>query len=352
MEKIQKIFIKPDRNINAALKQIDESAEKILVVVGPHDQLIGTLTDGDIRRWILKGGSLQVPVSRVMNRTPRCLREGYTADEAKKLMVTNKIECLPVVNKAGVVISAIRWVELFETRFTKHSTIDAPVVIMAGGEGTRLAPFTKVLPKPLLPVGEQPIITLIIDKFVEFGCEKFYLSLNYKASIIKAYFHDLHPKYHLEYIYEEEPRGTAGSLQMMKKTLKTSFFVSNCDILINADYADILHFHQTRGNAITLVGSVKHYVIPYGVCEIGAKGVLKKIQEKPEQDLLVNTGLYILEPEVLKDIPVRGVYHITDLISKYLRRNKKVGVYPVSEKSWLDMGQWEALQDMVKRLGV
>jgi len=170
---------------------------------------------------------------------------------------------------------------------------------MAGGEGTRLYPFTKILPKPLVPIGDKPILEIIINRFYEYGCTNFNLSVNYKSNIIKAYFSDFKHNYKINYIHEKKPLGTAGSLHILQNRIRKTFFVSNCDILIDADYADILKFHKQSKNKITLVTSMKHFTIPYGICEIGDGGALKNINEKPEQDLLVNTGLYVLEPEVL-----------------------------------------------------
>ena len=203
-----------------------------------------------------------------------------------------------------------------------------------------------------MPIGEKPIIELIIDKFAEYGCKEFYLSVNYKANLIKAYFSDLEHNYRVNYIQEVKPLGTAGSLHLLKDKIKDTFYVSNCDILIEADYAGILKFHKDNKNKITLVSSMKHHTIPYGVIEISNDGILKGIKEKPEYDFLANTGMYVLESETLRDIPKNKFYHITDLINDYMKKGEKIGVYPISEKSWLDMGQWEELQNMLKKFGV
>ena len=247
------------------------------------------------------------------------------------------------------VISCLWWTDLFDSKPDNPESLKLPVVIMAGGEGTRLAPFTKILPKPLMPMGDKPIIEVIINRFYDYGCNDFYLSLNYKSNIIKAYFSDFEHKYKINYILENKPLGTAGSLYLLKKKIKKTFFVSNCDILIEADYADILKFHYQRKNKITLVSSMKNFMIPYGVCQIKDGGILRSIREKPEYDFLVNTGMYVLEPSVLSDVPRNQFYTITDLINDYLKKNEKVGVYPVSDKSWLDMGQFEELQEMIKK---
>lgn len=351
MERLREILIDPKITIKQALKQMDETAKKILFVVDSNNGLLGTVTDGDVRRWILRNGDLNENLSEVMNKNPIFLHDGSSKEEAKNLMVLKKIECIPIVDEHKRIVSAIWWADLFDHKFNQSQSLNIPVVIMAGGEGMRLAPFTKILPKPLMLIGEKPILEVIIDKFMEYGCKEFYLSVNYKANIIKAYFMDIEHDYEINYIQEEKPLGTAGSLYLLKKKIYTTFFVSNCDILIEADYADILEFHRQNKNKITLVGAVKHYIIPYGVCDIGDGGNMKEIKEKPEYNFLVNTGMYVLEPETLEDIPENTFYHITDLINNYKEKGDKIGVYPISEKSWLDMGQWEELQDILKKFG-
>jgi len=349
MERLKKVFIKPNHTIKQALRQMDAMGEKTLLVVDDHNMLLGTISDGDIRRWILKGRGLIEGVSKVMNSKPISLDQNFERKTAKQLMVKQMLECLPVVDGNKKVISAVWWVDLFENKLKKLKKLKIPVVIMAGGEGARLAPFTKILPKPLMPIGDKPIIEIIIGRFMDYGCDDFYLSLNYKSNIIKAYFNDFEHQYKIAYIEEKLPLGTAGSLHFLKNRIKRSFFLSNCDILIEADYAYIFKFHQQQKNKITLVSSMKNFIVPYGVCEIENGGILKGIKEKPEFDFFVNTGMYVLDKTVFKDIPKNKFYNMTDLINDYLKKGERIGVYPVSEKSWLDMGQFEVLQEMLKR---
>jgi len=350
MERIKNILVNPNLTIKQTLRKMDETGKKIIFVTNINEEILGVVTDGDIRRWILKGNSLSEKVSYVMNVKPIVLKEGFSKDEAKKLMLLQEIDCVPVIDKNKKIISALWWMDLFEDKTKKRKEFNIPVVIMAGGEGTRLSPFTKILPKPLMPIGEKPILEVIISKFVEYGCKNYILSVNYKSNIIKAYFNDIEHKYKITYLNEKQPLGTAGSLFMLKNRINKTFFVTNCDILIEADYADILTYHREQKNSITLVVSVKHFTIPYGICDISNGGKLNNIREKPEFDYLVNTGMYVLEPSTLNDIPENKHYNITDLINSYLKADKKIGVYPVSEKSWLDMGQWEELQNMIKSL--
>jgi dTDP-glucose pyrophosphorylase len=350
MERLKKVLIKPNCTIRHALQQMDAMGEKTLLIVDEHNRLLGAVTDGDIRRWILKGKNLRGNISEVMNCEPLNLNRDFDLELAKKVMIKEEVGCLPVVDENKTVISAVWWVDLFENKPKKRKALRLPVVIMAGGEGMRLEPFTKILPKPLMPIGDKPIIELIIDKFLDYACKDFYLSVNYKSNLIKAYFKDLEPDYQITYIQEGKPLGTAGSLHLLEGRIEKTFFLSNCDILIEADYADILKFHKQKKNKITLVSSMKNFTIPYGVCEIENGGILLNIREKPEYDFLVNTGMYVLEPEVLNDIPENKFYNITDLMEDYLKKEEKIAVYPVSEKSWLDMGQMCELQNMVNHL--
>ena len=346
---IQDLFINESLSIKEAIKKLDETAKKILLVV-QDNKLIGVLTDGDIRRWILKSGSLSDPVSLIMIKTPISISEEDIKD-AKKILKEYSIEAIPVLNKKKEVIDIIFWNDNFNRKF-KFNKMDNPVVIMAGGKGTRLDPYTKILPKPLIPIGDIPIVERIINKFNEYGCNNFYMTVSYKKNMIKAYFNEIQKPYTIEYIEEEKPLGTAGSLYLLKDKIMDTFFLINCDILIEGNYSDMLKYHKEHKAKITLITSLKHYTIPYGVIQINGDSDVKKMIEKPEYDFLVNTGMYILEPEVINDIPANEFFHITDLINDYINKGKKIGVYPVSEGSWLDMGQFKEMEIMLERLGI
>lgn len=352
MERHKKVLINSGQTIKHILQHMDAVGEKTIFVVDKDNTLLGTVTDGDIRRCILRGKSLMQDVSTVMNRNPVSLPENFTREKAKTIMTKRGISCLPIVNDKKIVVSALWLIDLFTQKMQKPIPLQLPVVIMAGGEGARLHPFTKIIPKPLIPIGDKPIIEIIINRFFYYGCTDFYFSLNYKSNIIKAYFSDFEHKYKITYILENKPLGTAGSLHFLKNKIRKTFFVSNCDILIEADYADILRFHRQKKNKITLISSMKNFTIPYGVCKIQGGGILKNIHEKPEYDFLVNTGMYVLEASVLSDIPKNKFYNITDLINDYLKKVEKVGVYPISEKSWLDIGQFDNLQEAMKKIEV
>jgi NDP-sugar pyrophosphorylase family protein len=189
-----------------------------------------------------------------------------------------------------------------------------------------------------------------MDEFYKFGMSNFYISLSDKEKMVMAYFHDHELGYQIKYVHEEKPLGTAGALKYLESEMTDSFFVSNCDIIIRADYGAFYDFHKDGGYALTMVGSMRQYVIPYGVCEIDNGGVLKSIREKPHYDFIVNTGLYLLEPEVLQYIPENTYFDMTDLIRKVKDSGLKVGIFPVSEKSWVDVGQWAEYKNTIKQL--
>lgn len=336
------LTIRYGSRIKDALKQLEETERKTLFVVDDASRLVGTLTDGDIRRWILAEGSLDGRVENVCNRAPRVVVAGYDVEQVKKEMLEFRIGCIPVVNADKEIVEVLFWENLFSEGLTRKQLkpIELPVVIMAGGKGTRLDPFTKILPKPLIPLGDKTVIEIIIDSFVACGVDKFYISVNYKSKIIKSYFEELEPSYAIEYIHEDKPLGTAGSLRYLCGKIGSSLIVTNCDVIIKTDYHDLVEHHQAEGNDITLVASLKHYNIPYGVCMIENGGTLNRIHEKPEYNFLVNTGLYVLKPETLELIPENEFFHITHLIEKVQETGGKIGVYPISEKSWIDTGEW------------
>lgn len=334
-------------NINTALfdamKIMDKSGNKV-IFVDDSGTLKGIITDGDFRRFILKGGDLSTPVSLVMNDNPIFAYENSKISPMT-ILKEKKIECIPIVDENKTIVSAVFREYYFEKDKYK---INAPVVIMAGGKGQRLYPYTKILPKPLIPIGDYTILERIINNFVKFGCEKFYFTLNYKKNMIKAYFNDL--DYNVEYIDEDEPLGTGGSLYFLKNKINETFFVSNCDILVETDYSKIFKFHKENKNLVTVVASLKNTVIPYGVIELNEDGSMKKTLERPHYNHLINTGMYVLEPEVLKDIKKPEFIHITNIIDNYIGGGKKVGVYPVSENSWLDMGQIKEMENMIREI--
>ena len=352
LNEYKSILIDPETSVRNAMQQLDKTAEKILFVVEQDNKLRGSLTDGDIRRWILNEGSLKTPVSKVCFKGTFYVKNGYNLDDVKAEIIKRKIVYVPVTNEQKQIIEFLVWDRLFDQGVQRRvqAKLEIPVVIMAGGKGTRLDPFTRILPKPLIPIGDKTILEIIIDKFVQYQVNQFYISVNYKARIIKAYLEELNNNHDYFYLEENKPLGTAGALAQLKDQVKTPVLVTNCDIIIDMDYADLARHHIEKGNDITMVASVKHYNIPYGVCEIENGGQLREIKEKPEYSFLINTGMYILSPAVLSLIPENELFHITHLIEKVSETGGKVGIYPISENAWVDTGEWEEYKKTTARL--
>ncbi|MGM1051173.1 MAG: sugar phosphate nucleotidyltransferase [Pseudomonadota bacterium] len=348
----EKLLIGERRNVIEALHQLEKTRRKILYVTNENFHLIGTLTDGDVRRWILGGGDMDGEVGIVCNRTPYSVEAGYRVDDIKNVMAMKNITSMPVLNDEKCIIDVLFWENLFgiDKDSQDKTFLKLPVVVMAGGMGTRLAPFTRVLPKPLIPLGEKTAIEVIIDSFVEHGVEDFYLSVNYKSKLIQAFFEELTPSYRLSYIYEEKPLGTGGGLHALAGKLDGDLIVTNCDVIIKADYHDMVEHHLNESNEITMVVSLRHYDIPYGICDIVDNGQLCAMREKPQYNFLVNTGMYVIKSSVLDMIPVNQFYNFTDLINDVKNRGGRVGVYPISDKAWLDTGEWQQYCDTMAQL--
>lgn len=349
---MKNITIQPQTTIIKAMEALDKTAEKVLLVVDDAGILIGALTDGDLRRSILKEQNLNDTIENAYRKNPIYVFEkDFKKEKIKKILIENKISLIPILAQDRKIVNYVTWEKVFgNNKKSEEPVLDAPVVIMAGGSGTRLEPFTKVLPKPLIPVGEKPVIDHIIQRFRAYGLKEFFMTIHHKSRIIRAYFEERRPDYSIGFVEEDNPQGTAGGLKLLSDKLNRPFFVSNCDIIIEADYADLYRFHMQNRHDITLVASTKQFNIPYGICELNSGGNLACIKEKPEYNLLVNTGLYVLNPDVLQLIPGNVFFHITHLIDEIKRKGGTIGVYPVSEKSWIDVGQWAEYRKALKMI--
>lgn len=340
--KIEELLISSQKTIGDALKQMDQIKRKLLIVI-ENDKFKGLLSIGDIQRAIIKGIDLSESISSIMRSIISIARENDSIEEIKQQMLKSMTEYMPIISDNNEIIRVLFWEDLFDGGHKKEKRkINLPVLLMAGGIGSRLRPLTNVFPKALIPIGEKTILEQIIDSFLEYQCENFYISVNYKSDMIKYYLNSLNNRnYNIHFIEEKEFLGTAGSIKLASQYIESTFFVSNCDILIDDDYANILDFHKESNNELTIVAAIMQFSIPYGVLETNNEGQLIDINEKPEYYYKINSGLYILEPSVFEDIPDNRVYHITDLIKMLMKQKRKVGVFPVSKESWKDMGNWD-----------
>jgi len=348
--KIENRSIDSFESLLTALKLMDEQKVKMLFVFN-KGHFVSILTIGDIQRAIVKNIGLETPISRVVRHNKKFAYVGESMEIIRRKMLELRAECMPILDAEGELSDVVFWRDLFEKEETElRPKIDLPVVIMAGGKGTRLKPITNVIPKPLVPVGDKTILEVIMDQFESIGCHKFYMSVNYKADMMKYYLSQLNHKYDIEFFMEDKPLGTIGSVSLLMGKITTPFFVSNCDSINEQDYRDVWDYHVNNHNDMTIVTMVKSFKIPYGVIETGEDGLMTALKEKPEQTYQVNTGVYILNPELIDEIPQGEFFHITHLMEKVQARGGRVGCFPVSEHSWKDMGEWPEYLRMINVL--
>ena len=341
-EKIELIKIDAGARLIDALQQMDKAASKLLIVT-KQDKFFSLVSIGDLQRAMIAFQSFDKKVSEILR--PK-IQAGHINDERSGLadiMLQHRTEFMPVLDDEGNLADVIFWDEIVaHSLHVNNELADVPVVIMAGGQGTRLKPITNIIPKALVPLGEKPIMEIIADQFVHCGVTQFFASVNYKADLIQKYFNEIpHKKYSIAYTDENQPLGTIGSISLLKNKIHSSFFVSNCDILIDQDFSDVYRFHKTNNNELTVISAIKTYHIPYGTIELNNEGLLQQMKEKPQLMYHINTGVYVLEPHLIDEVPQNSFYHVTDLIEKITARGGRVGVFPVSENAWLDIGEWK-----------
>lgn len=346
-ERIKKFIIPEDITILEAMKVID-AGKRGIAYICKETKLVASVTDGDIRRAIISNKNVNDKIIQIANHNPHFLFENEKSN-SKKIMKDYVITSIPIVTKSNMEIIDI--VFMFDEN-RDIDNLDIPVYIMAGGKGTRLRPYTDILPKPLIPIGEKTITEHIMDRFSQYGCNEYHMIVNYKKSLIKAYFAECEVKRNVNFINEEEFLGTGGGLKLITPKIKHTVFVTNCDILIEGNYKEIYNYHKKNQNLITMVCVNKKEVIPYGTIELDENNLVKNIKEKPSYSFNTNTGLYIIEPEFIDMIPENTFTHITDTIAKCIEIGKRVGAYFVMEDDWLDMGQIEKLRYMEAKLGL
>ena len=334
------ILINEDQTIRTALEKINRSGLKTIIVTDKKNKFKGIISDGDVRRAILKKIKLNDSVKKIYNRSSTFLFEkDYNTEKIKKIFFKKQIDIIPIINKKNKEV--INLIKATDFLLNKSRGLDKrnSIVLMAGGLGKRLAPITNFLPKAMMPFNGKPILEHIISSFFNYQYNNYFLCLNYKSEIIKSYFKKI-KRYKINYIKENKPLGTCGVLRKFKNKLTSDFFLTNCDVLFDVNYDDILNFHKKNKNQITIVASEKEYNLQYGVCDITRKGNLVKILEKPSFDFIINAGLYVINKKILNLIPKKS-YDVPELIQNAKKKGYKISVYFISEKSWIDIGQWD-----------
>lgn len=326
-----KLILKVDTKFNDAIKLLDANGNGVLPVVDESDNLLGLITDGDIRKAILNNN---LDLENIINKEP--LKLNITSSKMERIQYLKKIKRrnIPLVDDNNKLIS------LFTLDAIEFNRKENAVVIMAGGLGTRLGELTKNIPKPMLHVGNKPILETIIEKFIEFGFYKFYLSVNYKKNIIKEYF-KYGEKLGIEIIYLEETKrlGTGGALSLIQEELKEPIIVSNGDVLTNIDFDALLHFHKNKSSQATMCIREYEHTIPYGVIETD-KDIITALSEKPKIEFNINTGIYVLNPSAVEKIPKNEFYDLPTLFSQLINERISPFYYQVSDY-WIDIGRVE-----------
>lgn len=333
MNNWEKLLISPSTVIIKALEIIDSGARQIGIVVDENQRLLGTITDGDIRRGLLKGKTLNDPIDSVMNPYPIVASNYDTKENILQLMKFRQLRAIPVIDEDGRIIN----VETLDELLLPPKR-DNTVVLMAGGLGSRLSPLTDDCPKPLLKVGERPVLETILMNFVEHGFYQFYISVNYKAEMIREYFGD-GSKWgvKIKYIEESKRLGTAGALSLLPEKPANPFFVINGDLLTKVNFEQLLDFHLAYQSMGTMCVREVTQQVPYGVVQLNRQKLVA-IEEKPIQKYFVNAGIYLLDPVVLDFIPNNEFYDMPTLFEKMIRQEMHTTAFPIREY-WLDIGR-------------
>ena len=330
------ILLKPTSTIKEALQIIDIGAKQIALVVDEDEKLVGTLTDGDIRRGLLNNLSLEDSIEDIIFKNPTVCTIEDTKEDILELAINKKLYQIPLVDKSGKLIGIQEVDELLKPKIKPNK-----VILMVGGLGSRLRPLTDEIPKPMLKVGNKPILETIILNFKKYGFINIVLCVNYKAEIIKEYFKDGSDfGVNIEYIYEDKRMGTAGALSLLKeKQPKEAFFVMNGDLLTNVNFEHLLTFHQNHNAKATMAVREYDFQIPYGVVNIENENI-KSIEEKPTHKFFVNAGIYVLDSSCIELIPKDEFYDMPTLFEKMIDMNQTTISFPLREY-WLDIGQMD-----------
>jgi dTDP-glucose pyrophosphorylase len=346
MNNWQGVLVGLEVTIDNVIKVIDRSGLQIALVIDDDNRLIGTVTDGDIRRGLIKHVSLKEPVFKIMNKAPYVAHFGQSKEEMMQLLRDKGILQIPVIDAEGRVIDFENMQHLCEK--TKHNS---PVVIMAGGLGSRLLPLTKETPKPLLKVGEKSVLESLIEKFSVQKFHNFFISVNYKAEkIVECFGKGEHLGVNIEYLHEGAPLGTAGSLSLLRDFRQDiPIIVINADLVTNINFQQLLQFHKDNNFAATVCVREYDFQVPYGVVEVENFRV-KQIVEKPIQRFFVNAGVYVLQPSLVSLLEKNQYIDMPDFLAKYVAEGE-AGVFPIHEY-WLDIGKMDDYEKAKKEFGV
>ena len=346
MMQLSEYLIETNEKIGEALLKLEKLKDEKILFVVENDVLRGALTDGDIRRHLLAGGSIDDAVIDAATKTPSSF-EGFSEGDARELLREKEIICIPMTVDGKV------HTLVFENRTVSADLggLDIPVIIMAGGFGTRLAPYTDVLPKALMPVGEKTITEHIMDRFKKFGCTDFTFIVNHKKNLIKSYLSEVEDgSFSVSFSDETKPLGTGGGLYKFKGSGIKKAFMTNCDTIVEADYRDIIRRHDESGAVLTIVCSKTKLEVPYGVIETDADGFLTGMKEKPSFDFLMNTGFYVITDEFINEVRDDEFQPMTDIISRCLEKGMRIETYVIESSCFVDIGRPDDLRRVIRKI--
>lgn len=339
MKDWHRLLIKPETTLTEAIKVLDEGGERIALVVDGLNRLIGTVTDGDIRRALIKHLSLDTPVEQMMCNTPKMATNDWSKERVLSTMEKYQLLQLPIVDKQQRVIGLNTLHDILRKRHREN-----PVFLMAGGFGSRLYPLTQDCPKPLLKVGNKPILEIILERLINAGFHRFYISTHYKHHMIEQYFSDgSRWGVSIEYIYEESPLGTGGALGLLPhEQIKLPLLMMNADLLTNLSFESLLSFHQSHPSIATMCVRKYEHCVPYGVVQSHGHQIVSLI-EKPIHQFFINAGIYLLAPELVHTVKPGFCIDMPTLLEQQIAVGKTVNMFPIHEY-WLDIGRMEDFQ--------
>ena len=343
---IKKFIIKSNETIFNAMKQMNKTGHVCLIVVDQFKTFKGTITDGDIRRHLLKDNDLEKKINMIYNKKSIVYKKKQKLDsKVKNFLKRNKNLIVPVVNHKNIPISYISSPDDIKSAHNQFE--NNRIIIMAGGEGIRMKPFTDILPKPLVPFKGKPMILNIMDNFKKYNFNNFTITLSNKEKILDIFLNQFRKNYIFDFFKESQPLGTAGCLK--KINFKNDFFLTNCDSHININLQNLLNFHQNSKSIITIVASIKSYNLSFGECILDSSGKLKKILEKPQKNFLTNAGMYVIKPQIKNYLPRKNKLGMDEVISSVLKSKKRISVFPISSNDWKDTGTWTSYLNTVKK---
>ena len=327
--------ITSDTSLIDTMRVIDKSKLQTALVVDEEDHLLGIITDGDVRRGILKGLPFSAPASEIMNPSPLTVTVNHEKSYVINFLAKHTINQIPVLDEDGRLVNLYRLEELLYTKQRENV-----VLLMAGGLGMRLRPLTDKVPKPLLKVGNKPILETILENFIAAGFHRFYFAVNYKSEMIEEYFgNGANYGVEINYIHEKKRLGTAGALYFLPKDLENPVVVMNGDLLTNVDFGEFVDYHVEQKASATMGVREYSYQVPYGVIDYDGNLIIQ-ITEKPVMNFYVNAGMYVLSPEVIASVNKEQFLNMPDLFDSLIKDGKKTSIYPI-QGYWMDIGQMD-----------